>query len=147
GAAKRARGQADYLLVPVRPTAAALPSGGLDLAIVVDASAATDPATLSIARAATSALMSHLTEQDRAVVLAGDDGLRPVVPGFEQLAKVDDKARQQIQDALPQVARGGATDLGAMLTAAARLLDPARRSAIVYVGDASPTVGELSLTA
>jgi len=144
-AAAKAEGEADYLLVPVRPTAAKLPTGGLDLAIVIDASAATEPATLSIARAATSALLSHLGEQDRAVVLAGDDGLRPIVPGFDKLSKIDLATRLKVQDALADVARGGATDLGAMLAAAARLLDPARRSAVIYIGDAAPTVGELSL--
>jgi Ca-activated chloride channel family protein len=144
-AAKKAEGEADYLLVPVRPTAAKLPKGGLDLAIVIDASAATDLATLSIARAATSALLSHLGEQDRALVLAGDDGLRPVVPGWTKLGKVDAAARVKVQDALSEIARGGATDLGAMLALAARELDPARRGAIVYIGDAAPTVGELSL--
>src|SRR5206468_2383791 len=40
----------------------------------------------------------------------------------------------------------GATDLGAMLTQAAASLDPKRRSAIVYIGDGSPTVGELGLS-
>jgi tetratricopeptide (TPR) repeat protein len=112
---------------------------------VIDASAATEPATLSIARAATSALLSHLGDQDRAVVLAGDDGLRPIVPGFDKLSKIDPATRLQVQDALSDVARGGATDLGAMLSAAARLLDPTRRSAVIYIGDAAPTVGELSL--
>jgi Ca-activated chloride channel family protein len=141
----KAKDEADYLLVPIRPSEAKLPSGGLDLAIVIDASAATDQATLSVARAATSALLSHLGEQDRAVVLAGDDSLRPVVAGWSKLAPVDGAARLKVQDALSEVARGGATDLGAMLAAAARELDPARRSAIVYIGDAAPTVGELSL--
>ncbi len=144
-AADKARAEPDYLLVPVRPSDAKLPSGGLDLAIVIDASAATDAATLSMARAATTALLSHLSAQDRAVVLAGDDGLRPIVAGWEQLAPVDEARRLKVQDALSQVARGGATDLGAMLGAAARQLDPARRSAVVYIGDAVPTVGELSL--
>jgi Ca-activated chloride channel family protein len=144
-AAKKAEFEADYLLVPVRPNDVKLPTGGLDLAIVIDASAATEPATLSMARAATSALLSHLGEQDRAVVLAGDDGLRPVVPGWSKLEKVDDAARLKVQDALSSVARGGATDLGAMLSAAARQLEPGRRSALVYIGDATPTVGELSL--
>ncbi len=144
-AAAKARAEADYVLVPVRPAAAKLPSGGLDLAIVIDASAATAPATLAVARAATGALLSHLGERDRVVVLAGDDDLRPVVPGMAKLTQVDAAARQRVQDALSQVARGGATDLGAMLSSAARELEPSRRSAIVYIGDASPTVGELSL--
>lgn len=146
-AVQKAENEADYLLVPVRAAEAKLPSGGLDLAIVIDASAATDAASLSIARAATSALLSHLGERDRALVLAGDDALRPVVPGWTKLAKVDAGTRSQVQDALSQIARGGASDLGAMLTLAARELDPARRGAIVYIGDAAPTVGELSLGA
>jgi len=144
-AVAKADGEADYVLVPVRPATAKLPTGGLDLAIVIDASAATDPATLSIARAATSALLSHLGDRDRAVVLAGDDSLRPIVPGFEQLSKIDQATRLNVQDALSHVARGGATDLGAMLAAAARKLEPGRRSAVIYIGDAAPTVGELSL--
>ncbi|MDF3069850.1 MAG: hypothetical protein K0R38_5451 [Polyangiaceae bacterium] len=144
-AAAKARGEADYLLVPVRPNDAKLPSGGLDLVVVIDASAATDAATLSMARAATTALLSHLTDKDRAVVLAGDDGLRPVVPGWDKLAAVDEARRLRVQDALSSVARGGATDLGAMLSAAARELQTGRRGAVVYIGDAAPTVGELSL--
>jgi tetratricopeptide (TPR) repeat protein len=145
--AKKADAEADYLLIPVRPSDVALPSGGLDLVLVIDASAATDPATLSIARAATSALLSHLGPQDRALVLAGDDGLRPIAEGFAKLAAVDDKARLTLREALSNIGRGGATDLGAMLTAAARELEPGRRSALVYIGDATPTVGELSLGA
>lgn len=144
-ASKKAEAEADYLLVPVRPSRVKLPGGGLDLAIVIDASAATEPATLSIARAVTSALLSHLGEQDRALVLTGDDGLRPVLTGFDKLRALDASARVAIQDALARVARGGATDLGAMLTAAARELEPGRRSAVVYIGDGAPTVGELSL--
>jgi len=146
-ALKKAESEADYLLVPVRPRDVRLPAGGLDLVIVIDASAATQPATLSMARAATSALFSHLGEQDRAVVLAGDDGLRPVVPGVDKLTKIEPRGLLAVKDALAGVARGGATDLGAMLTAAARQLEPGRRSAVVYIGDAAPTVGELSLGA
>jgi Ca-activated chloride channel family protein len=145
-AAKKAELEADYLLVPVRANDVKLPGSGLDLAIVIDASAATERATLALARAATSALLSHLGDQDRAVVLAGDDGLRPVVAGWSKLEKVDAAARLKVKDALSRVARGGATDLGAMLAAAAHELEPGRRSALVYIGDAVPTVGELSLT-
>lgn len=144
-AAEKAASEPDYVLLPIRAENAKLPSGGLDLAIVLDASAATEPATLSIARAATSALLAHLGEQDRVVVLAGDDSLRPIVPGLETPTKLDAATRLELQRGLGHVARGGATDLGAMLAAAARLLDPARRSAVIYIGDGAPTVGELSL--
>ena len=40
---------------------------------------------------------------------------------------------------------GGATDLGAALSQAAALLQPDRAGAVLYVGDAQPTVGELDL--
>lgn len=144
-AAERAKGEADYVLVPVRAGDAPLPAGGLDLAIVIDASAATDAAQLALARAQVTALLSHLGKDDRAVVWAGDVGLRPVVPGRDELAAVDDAGRREIATRLAQLSRGGATDLGAVLSAAATALDPARRGAVVYVGDGVPTVGELSL--
>lgn len=145
GAIERAKSEADYVLVPVRATDVPLPAGGLDLAIVIDASAATDTSQLALARAEVAALLAHLGKDDRAVVWAGDVGLRPVVPGKDKLAAIDDEARRSILTGLAQLSRGGATDLGAMLSAAAEALDPARRSAVVYIGDGTPTVGELSL--
>jgi hypothetical protein len=141
----RAKTEADYVLVPLRATELPLPSGGLDLAIVIDASAATDTAQLALARAAVAALLAHVGKDDRAVVWAGDVGLRPVVAGRDKLAPVDEEARRAILTGLPSLSRGGATDLGAMLSAAAAALDPARRGAVVYIGDGAPTVGELSL--
>ncbi|HVY46572.1 MAG TPA: VIT domain-containing protein, partial [Minicystis sp.] len=144
-ALRRARGEADYLLVPVRADDVPLAAGGLDLAIVVDTSAATEPASLAIARAATRALLAHMGKDDRAVVWAGDATLRPVVPGKDRLAPVDEAARRAILTGLATADRGGATDLGAMLTAAAKTLDPKRRGAVVYIGDGAPTVGELGL--
>jgi len=144
-AKERAKTEADYVLVPVRAADVPLAAGGLDLAIVIDASAATDTSQLSLARAQVAALLAHLGKEDRAVVWAGDVGLRPVVPGKDKLAMIDDEARRAVLTGLAQLSRGGATDLGAMLSAAAEALDPARRSAVVYIGDGTPTVGELSL--
>ena len=160
-ALRRARDEADYLLVPVRGAAVPaqpVPDGaapgeaglrpiprGLDLAIVVDTSAATDPASLAIARAATAALLAHVGKDDHAVVWAGDAGLRPILPGVGKPAALDEAGRREVLTRLAAVERGGATDLGAMLAEAAAALDPARRSAIVYIGDGSPTVGELAL--
>ena len=144
----RARKEAEYVLVPVRDGTAATPEPqGLDLAIVVDTSAATETAALAIARAATGALLAHLGKNDRAVVWAGDARLRAVVPGRDKLAALDEAARREVLARLAGIERGGATDLGAMLAEAAQSLDPspARRGAVVYVGDGAPTVGELSL--
>jgi tetratricopeptide (TPR) repeat protein len=155
-ARKRAREEADYVLVALRPEHIPLPKGGLDLAIVIDTSAATDAASLAIARAAAGALLAHLGPEDRVAVWAGDAALRPVVEPAGQagpqagvnaspLRPVDEASRRAILQSLATVERGGATDLGAMLTQAAATLDPARRGAVVYIGDGSPTVGELAL--
>ncbi len=144
-ALRRAREEAEYLLVPVRGAAVPAQPGGLDLAIVVDTSAATDPASLAIARAATAALLAHVGKDDHAVVWAGDAGLRPILPGVARPAALDEAGRREVLTRLAAVERGGATDLGAMLAEAAAALDPARRSAVVYIGDGAPTVGELAL--
>ncbi|HLM74487.1 MAG TPA: VIT and VWA domain-containing protein, partial [Polyangiaceae bacterium] len=147
-AKKRARTEADYVLVPLRPGEMPLAKGGLDLAIVIDTSAATDAASLAIARSAVAALLTHLGKEDRAVVWSGDAGLRPVVAGRDKLAPIDKAAREDILTSLAALPRGGATDLGAMLSEAASALDAGgdRRGAVVYIGDGAATVGEISLT-
>ncbi len=146
GAAQRsAQGEPDYVLVPVRAGDVPLLAGGLDLAIVIDTSAATEATSLSIARAATAALLAHLGPEDRVAVWAGDSRLRAVAKGSERLAAIDEPRRREVLTSLAALSRGGATDLGAMLAEAAAALDPARRGAVVYVGDGSPTVGEVAL--
>ncbi len=154
-ARKKKSSEADYILVPLRgkagPAAAARKTGGLDLLVVVDSSAATDGASLSLARAATRSLLAHLGKEDRVAVFTGDDSLRPLVAGQDALRAADDSAKAEILSALSKVEQGGATDLGAMLSDAIAKLPndadatKARASAIVYIGDGSPTVGELSL--
>ncbi|MFO0758459.1 MAG: VIT domain-containing protein [Byssovorax sp.] len=144
-AQKRAREEAEYLLVPVRAAEVPLLQGGLDLGVIVDTSAATDTASLAIARAATAALLAHAGKDDRVVVWAGDAGLRPVVPGEAGLKALTKEGREAILGRLSSIERGGATDLGAMIAAGAGALDPKRRGALVYIGDGSPTVGELNL--
>jgi tetratricopeptide (TPR) repeat protein len=144
-AGRLARGEADYLLVPIRTPSLPRPAGGLDLAIVIDSSAANEPAAMALARAATAALLAQLGNDDRVVVFAGAEELRPVVSGAGQLAKLDHEGRRRLLTALATLERGGATDLGAMLVQAASALDPARRGAVLYLGDGLATVGELSL--
>ncbi|MBN2194551.1 MAG: AgmX/PglI C-terminal domain-containing protein [Polyangiaceae bacterium] len=144
-AAKLAAGESDYLLVPVRAAEVPLAEGGLDLAIVVDASAATDEAALALARATTGALLAHLSSEDRVAVWAGADTLRPLTPRSGKLTPVDAALRSELGAALARVEPGGATDLGTMLGDAAVALDPKRRGAVVYIGDGRPTVGELGL--
>ena len=137
----------DYVLVPLRSAAAQPGPAGFDLAIVVDASAATDAALLSVARAATHAILSHLRKEDRVAIWAGDVSLRPVLADSDKLAGVDAARARAIESALARVDRGGATDLGSILADAAMRLDPAHRGAVVYIGDGKPTVGEMTLAA
>jgi Ca-activated chloride channel family protein len=146
GEAERgAKSEADYVLVPLRPMRAVEPAGGLDLAIVVDASAGMDAASMAIARAATGAILAHLGKDDRAAVWAGDTRLRPVAAASDQMAPVDEARRRAVSAGLAKIDRGGATDIGALLAEAAMRLDRSRRCAVVYVGDGKPTVGELTL--
>jgi tetratricopeptide (TPR) repeat protein len=146
-AQENAKKEADYLMVPLRRELGKPSAAGLDLALVVDSSAATEPQSLAIARAATRALITHLGDSDRLIVWAGDERLRPVVPGLTKPAKVDEALRQRVLGELGHLERGGASDLGAMIASAAEGLDPAREQAVVYIGDGQPTVGELSLVA
>ncbi|MBK6513943.1 MAG: hypothetical protein IPG04_07405 [Polyangiaceae bacterium] len=138
-------GEAEYLLVPVRATDAPNRPAGLDVVVVVDTSAATDTAMLRLARAATRAMLAHLGDDDRILVVAGDDRLRPVVAGRDALTKVDDALKAQILEGLAAIEPGGASDLAAMLSDATTKLGDERASAIVYVGDGLSTVGETDL--
>ncbi|MCS6898954.1 MAG: AgmX/PglI C-terminal domain-containing protein [Myxococcales bacterium] len=140
-----AQGEADYLLLPVRPGPANEPPGGLDLAIVLDASAATDSSALASARATTAALLAHLGPEDRVAVWASDAILRPVYERSGEFLPADPSRRQAILSGLARLDRGGATDLGAVLSDAASKLDPRRRGAVIYIGDGKPTIGELAL--
>ncbi len=143
-AARVSREEPDYLLVPVRTTGAARPPDGIDLALVVDTSAATEAGALGIARNLASALLAQLGPSDRAALWSGDAKLHPVVDGSGTLTTLDDAKRRGWLDGLAAVDRGGATDLGALLTDAAAQLDPKRRGAVVYIGDGQPSVGELA---
>jgi len=138
-----ARDERDYLLVPLRGAELPKAKPGVDLSIVVDSSAATSEGALALARAATRALLAHLGANDRVVVWAGADGLRPLL-GQPQLATVDAALRDRLSAELARIPRGGATDLGRNLSDALAVLEPERRGAVVYLGDGSPTVGELS---
>ncbi len=141
--------EAGYVLVPVSIADLPKPSGGLDLEIIVDTSAATDTSSLSLERAAVKSLMAHLGKGDRVAVMTGDDELRPVLAVKDAKASAfraaDDGTKADILDGLSRVRQGGATDLGRMFDDAIAKLPEDRASAIVYIGDGTPTVGELSL--
>jgi tetratricopeptide (TPR) repeat protein len=141
---RTADGEPDYLLVPLRVSDWAPVEAGLDVVLVVDTSAATDPAMLRVAQSAARAILTHLGDGDRAVVVAGDDRLR-TLGGAGELVPVDDASRRAMIEGLSRVEVGGATDLASMLSQAAGKLGDKRRSAIVYIGDGASTVGESDL--
>ncbi|MEI9947757.1 MAG: VIT domain-containing protein [Pseudomonadota bacterium] len=139
------REEADYIAIPLRaPAPPAGEGSGLDLALVIDTSAATEPSALAIARTIAASLLAHLGPGDRAALWAGDATLRPVAPGSGSLTMLDADKRKQWLAGLSAVERGGATDIGALLTQAASKLDPKRHGAVLYVGDGAPSVGELA---
>jgi hypothetical protein len=122
------------------PEARSARDRGVDLVVIVDHSAATDPTAQQLGNAFADALARSLHEGDRLLVLAGDVGARPL--GGARLEPVTAAKRQELLEALARDRRGGATDLGAMIEAAHGALDPQRNGAIVYIGDGNATVGE-----
>lgn len=138
------KSESDYVAIPLRVPADGSAGEGLDLAIVVDTSAATEPAALAIARSMAGSLLSHLGPKDRVALWAGDAGLRPVAPASGKLTALSDELRKKWLSGLASVERGGATDLGALLTQAANVLDPKRPGAVLYIGDGTPSVGEIA---
>lgn len=116
---------------------------GTDLAIVLDESAATDPASLEIARAAVDAILHQVGPDDRVALLLGDLGARAVEGAAGRMEAVTDARREAILDAIAHARAGGASDLGRMIVDARGSLDPTRNGAVLYLGDATPTVGAL----
>ncbi|HEY8430804.1 MAG TPA: VIT domain-containing protein, partial [Sandaracinaceae bacterium] len=116
---------------------------GLDLVVLADVSAATDRSHLELGRSVVESLTAHLDASDRVAVVTSDLTIRSVVPGDPALVEATPENVERLLDGLARAPAGGATDLGQALEDAAALLDPARPSAIVYVGDGAPTVGEL----
>jgi tetratricopeptide (TPR) repeat protein len=129
------------------PEARASRDEGVDLVVVVDHSAATDPVSLQLGQSFAEALARSLSGRDRLLVLAGDVDTRSVGREQARLEAVTPASRQALLDALARDRRGGATDLGAMIEAAQGALDPQRNGAIVYIGDGNATVGEGDLPA
>jgi Flp pilus assembly protein TadD len=118
-------------------------SAGTDLAVVLDDSAATDPATLEVARAALDALLRQLGREDRVALFLGDLGARPAAGDAGQLLAVDEARRERILDAVARARPGGASDLARMLVDAHGALDPRRNGVVLYLGDGAPTVGTI----
>lgn len=137
----------DYVFVPLT-----LPESvfnqqadvGQDWVVVADVSAGTDASHMELGRRVVEALLRHIGPRDRVAVVTSDLALRPV--GSEARVALGPVTTERVNSLLDQLARvpaGGATDLGAAISEAAAMLDRTRPSAIVYVGDGAPTVGEM----
>ncbi len=153
--ARRAQNESDYVLLKATPVPAPASAerSPLDLVLLVDVSAATDATHLAMARTLVESLLRRLNPEDRVVLLAADlDAHDPAAGAAKkaappQLGAATPENVQQLLGRLGASATGGATDLGAALSQAAALLEPKRLGAVLYVGDAQPTVGELDLPA
>ena len=118
-------------------------SAGSDLVLLVDDSAGIDSGSLAIARAAVDAIVHAAGPGDRVALMFGDLRGRAAEGTAGELTPVSDARRQAILDSLARIHPGGGSNLGAMIADAYARLDPRRNGAVVYLGDAMPTIGAL----
>lgn len=136
-------GDEDYLLARL-PVQRPAPSEGVDLVVLYDDSAATEGGELELGRAVVEALLKGLSGKDRVAVLASDLGAHPLVGERIELLPASSENVERLIEAASRRRTGGATDLAQSLVDAVSSLPIDRNASIVYVGDARPTVGELS---
>ncbi|MBI2894691.1 MAG: VWA domain-containing protein [Deltaproteobacteria bacterium] len=140
--------ESDYFFAQLFPGTEGLSAPeSLDLVLLVDMSAGTDATRLELGRTVVESILATLDEKDRVSVVAADVGMHAIADRPTRLLAADDGHKEAILDALAREPAGGATDLGTALADAAALLDRERPGAVVYIGDALPTVGELDLPA
>ena len=132
-------GARGYLLVPVE-LPFGKPPAQVDLVLVADVSAATDPGRLDLERAVVDAILRQLAPGDRVALLAASTGTKSL-GGGDALAASTPKRAEELLDALAHEAPAGATDLGRALEQAAAVAG--EQGVVVYIGDGAPTVGAL----
>ncbi len=129
-----------YLLIQPVPTPGKPPKG-LDVVLLVDVSAGTDEARLSLAKSAAQAVLKRLTPEDRVAVVAASLG--SVTLGSEAMAAATKERIEQLDAQLSKQTPGGATNLQSAFQRAVELL-PRGQGAVIYIGDGRPTVGALT---
>jgi len=110
--------------------------------VVVDTSAGGDDADRQLRSDVAEAILRALSTSDRFALMAADLKPRILYPD-KGLAPADEANVGKALERLSSVARGGATDLGALYDVALKRLHGAPQPAVVYIGDGRPTVGEL----
>jgi len=148
----------EYVLIRALPASlpAATERAPVDLAVLVDISAATDATHLAMAKTLVESVLRRLGPDDRVVLLGADLDAHALTDGGSAkkekkensatpvFATVNAETSNQLLAMLGRVAPAGATDLGRALSQAAATLAPNRLGAVLYVGDGKPTVGELN---
>ncbi len=129
-----------YLLVQPTPTPGKAPKG-LSVVLLVDVSAGTDEAKLSLGRSVAQALLKRLVPEDRVAVVAASLGAATL--GSEALASATKERIEQLDAMLAKQTAGGATNLQLAMQRAVELL-PRGQGAVIYIGDGRPTVGALT---
>ncbi|RLB57255.1 MAG: hypothetical protein DRJ42_00720, partial [Deltaproteobacteria bacterium] len=119
----------------------------LELVLVVDASGATDDEDLELSRAIVESVLRQLAPTDRVTLRLGDVRARVPEGVSAEPTEASDETREAILEGLAHADLGGATDLGAMLRDAARVVAGRPRGAVLYLGDGVPTTGYLDATA
>lgn len=119
---------------------------GLELVIVVDGSGGTDSDTLALAQASVDAALRLLGPGDRVALRIGDVGARALDDaGLSELAAPNEERNQTMLEAIGTLEPGGATDLATMLREAGAMVAGRPLGAVLYIGDAKPTTGALTV--
>jgi Ca-activated chloride channel homolog len=141
--------QARYVMVRYTPDvdfeAVTMPRG--EVVVVVDTSAAGDPAEYQTRLAVTEALLRSLSEGDRFAVMSADVRAEVIYPTPGAAEGLADAGPQAVSEALERLAAhgtGGATDLGSIFELALEHVHGLEQPAVVYVGDGMATSGERS---
>ena len=145
------RDQARYVMVRYTPTvdfdAVPMPKG--QVVVVVDTSAAGDPAEYQTRLAVAEAFLRSLSTGDEFALMSADVRAQVLYPppgpdsGADSgMAPAEPQAVSAALERLAEHGTGGATDLGAIFEQALSLVHGQEQPAIVYIGDGLATSGE-----
>lgn len=118
---------------------AAVPPG--EVVVVVDTSAAGDPAEYLARVAAAEALLRSLSAGDKFAVMAADLDADVLFPDTG-IAEASEESIGLALERLAERTTGGATDLGAIFDTALERVHGLEQPAIVYIGDGLATSGD-----
>jgi TonB family protein len=137
-----------YTQFPVRPEGQPMePLRSLRVAVVLDLSAATDQELADLGTTVVDDILRQLGPDDSFAVLAGDLTVDLMGGGKDALAGATEEVKEEAIESLSRRSTGGATDIGEIITGAARMVGDQPGGVVVYVGDGFPTVGEMDLEA